>query len=222
MTTYPFIPVSFTRLSDAEMIEESKIFFNKMKMRRTVRDYSFDAIPKVVIENAIRSAGTSPSGANMQPWHFVVVTNPDIRTKIRNAAEIEEYKFYNQRASKEWLEALAPLGTDKDKPFLESASCLIVIFSKKFSHTKTGKRQKNYYTAESVGIASGILIAALHCAGVAMLTHTPSPMRFLNNILHRPTNERPYLLLVAGFPTSNAMMPDIARHNLNEIATFIE
>lgn len=193
-----------------------------MQSRRTVRDYSSRKIPKAIIENAIRTAGTAPSGANMQPWHFVVVTKPETRTRIRNAAEAEEREFYNHRASKEWLDALAPLGTNEHKPFLESASCLIAIFLKKFSYTENGKRLKNYYPAESVGIASGFLIAALHCAGVAMLTHTPSPMRFLNEILERPKDERPYLLLVAGFPTLDAMVPDIGRYDLANIATFVE
>ena len=158
----------------------------------------------------------------MQPWHFVVVTKPETRTRIRKAAEAEEREFYNHRASKEWLDALAPLGTNEHKPFLESASCLIAIFLKKFSYTENGRKLKNYYPAESVGIASGFLIAALHYAGVAMLTHTPSPMRFLNEILERPKDERPYLLLVAGFPTEDATVPDISRYDLTEIATFVE
>ena len=158
----------------------------------------------------------------MQPWHFVIVTKPETRTQIRKAAEAEEHEFYTHRASKEWLDALAPLGTNEHKPFLESASCLIAIFLKKFSYTAKGTKLKNYYPAESVGIASGLLIAALHYAGVAMLTHTPSPMRFLNEILERPKDERPYLLLVAGFPTKDATVPDIGRYGLKDIATFVE
>ena len=157
-----------------------------------------------------------------QPWHFVVVTKTGTRTRIREAAEAEEHEFYTHRASKEWLDALAPLGTNEEKPFLESASCLIAIFLKKFSYTENGTKLKNYYPAESVGIASGLLIAALHYAGVAMLTHTPSPMRFLNEILERPKDERPYLLLVAGFPTADAAVPDISRYDLKDIATFLE
>ena len=193
-----------------------------MGSRRTVRDYSPRKIPKTVIENAIRTAGTAPSGANMQPWHFVIVTKPETRTRIRKAAEAEEHEFYTHRASKEWLDALAPLGTNEHKPFLESASCLIAIFLKKFSYTANGKKLKNYYPAESVGIASGLLITALHYAGVAMLTHTPSPMRFLNEILERPKDERPYLLLVAGFPMKDVAVPDISRYDLKDIATFVE
>ena len=174
-----------------------------------------------MIENAIRSAGTAPSGANMQPWHFVVVTNQDTRCRIRVAAEAEEREFYTHRASQQWLEALAPLGTNEHKPFLVSASCLIAIFLKKFSYDANGHRLKNYYTSESVGIATGLLINALHNAGVATLTHTPSPMRFLNEILERPSEERPFLLLVAGFATEKAMVPDIARLDLAQIMTTI-
>ena len=158
----------------------------------------------------------------MQPWHFVVVTRPEIRTRIRKAAETEEHEFYTHRASKEWLNALAPLGTNEHKPFLESASCLIAIFLRKFTYTENGSKLKNYYPAESVGIACGLLIASLHYAGIAMLTHTPSPMRFLNEILERPKDERPYLLLAAGFPTQDAMVPDIDRYDLADIATFVE
>ena len=186
-----------------------------------MRDYSARKIPPVVIENAIRSAGTAPSGANMQPWHFVVVTNQDTRCRIRVAAEAEEREFYTHRASQQWLEALAPLGTNEHKPFLVSASCLIAIFLKKFSYDVNGHRLKNYYTSESVGIATGLLINALHNAGVATLTHTPSPMRFLNEILERPSEERPFLLLVAGFATEKAMVPDIARLDLPQIMTTI-
>ena len=222
MTNFPFVPLDFCFSSDETIAERSKDFFNRMESRRTVRDYSPRKLPKTVIENAIRTAGAAPSGANMQPWHFVVVTEPGTRTRIREAAEAEEHEFYAHRASREWLDALAPLGTNEDKPFLESASCLIAIFLKKFSYTENGRRLKNYYPAESVGIASGLLIAALHYAGIAMLTHTPSPMRFLNEILERPKDERPYLLLVAGFPTQDAMVPDIGRYGLADISTFIE
>ena len=218
---YPFIPLTFESLPDEHIIERSNNFLETMSSRRTVRDYSSRAIPPSVIKNAIRTAGTAPSGANMQPWHFVVVTNPGVRTRIREAAEAEEIEFYTHRASAEWLEALAPLGTDQNKPFLESASCLIAIFLKKFSGPKNGKRQKNYYTSESVGIASGMLISALHYSGIATLTHTPSPMRFLNDILERPKDERPYLLLVAGFPERGAMVPDIKRHELEQVASFV-
>ena len=222
MTTFPFIPLVFDHSSDEAIAKRSNKFFYRMESRRTVRDYSSRKIPKNVIENAIRTAGTAPSGANMQPWHFVVVTKPETRTRIRKAAEAEEREFYNHRASREWLDALAPLGTNEHKPFLESASCLIAIFLRKFSYTENGRKLQNDYPAESVGIASGLLIAALHYAGVAMLTHTPSPMRFLNEILERPKDERPYLLVVAGFPTKDATVPDIGRYDLTDIATFVE
>jgi nitroreductase len=222
MTNFPFVPLAFDYSNNQTITERSEDFFYRMGSRRTVRDYSPRKIPKAVIENAIRTAGTAPSGANMQPWHFVVVTKPEIRTQIRNAAEAEEREFYAHRASREWLDALAPLGTNEHKPFLESASCVIAIFLKKFSYTKNGTKLKNYYPAESVGIASGLLIAALHYAGVAMLTHTPSPMRFLNKILERPKDERPFLLLVVGFPTQDATVPDIGRYDLTDIATFVE
>ena len=219
---YPFIPLEFEFISDKKINERSYKFLEIMKKRRTVRDYSSRPIPRKIIENAIKAAGSAPSGANMQPWHFVVVTNPEVRTKIRQAAELEEQKFYSHRASQEWLDALAPLGTNDEKLFLESASCVICIFLKKFSGEKNGKKVKNYYTSESVGIATGILITALHYSGIATLTHTPNPMRFLNKILGRPNDEKPYLLLVAGFPTTNTLIPDIKRRDLSTISTFLD
>ena len=222
MVGFPFVPYQFNTFSDEEILERSTTFLEQMAARRTIRDYSPRKISRVVIENLIRTAGTAPSGANMQPWHFVVVTKPETRSRIRQAAEAEEHEFYTHRASQEWLEALKPLGTNEHKPFLESASCLIVVFLKKFSYDRNGKKFKNYYPSESVGIATGILITALHHVGLATLTHTPSPMSFLNDILQRPKDERPYLLLVAGFPEQTAIVPDIRRHELSEIATFIE
>jgi nitroreductase len=203
------------------MERRTAAFLATMRTRRTVRDYSSRKIPQTVIENAIRVAGTAPSGANMQPWHFVLVTRPEIRHRIRKAAEAEEREFYTHRASQQWLDALAPLGTNEDKPFLESASCLIAIFLKKFSRDAEGRRLKNYYTSESVGIATGMLITALHNAGVATLTHTPSPMRFLNDILGRPRDERPFVLLVAGFAAEHATVPDIQRQDLSEILSTV-
>ena len=217
-----FISLDFVERTDDYIITRSTVFLQLIQKRRSVRDYSAREIPRQVIENAIRAAGSAPSGANMQPWHFVVVTDPAVRARIRAAAEQEEHEFYNHRASAEWLEALAPLGTDESKPFLETASCLIVIFLKKFSFNASGKQFKNYYTMESVGIASGFLIAALHDAGVATLTHTPSPMRFLNEILDRPNSERAVMVLVAGLPSEDATVPDIARLPLEEIASFID
>ena len=168
------------------------------------------------------AAGTAPNGANRQPWHFVVVSNPDIKKRIREAAEKEEEAFYSGRAPDDWLEALAPLGTDANKPFLETAPYLIVIFAQTYELSKDGGKTKNYYVQESVGIATGLLITAIHEAGLVSLTHTPSPMGFLNEILGRPLNERPYLILVVGYPDKEAQVPDISKKSLDEIATFIE
>ncbi len=202
------------------MQAEALEFYRIMARRRSVREFSDQPVPQSVLENAIRAAGTAPSGANMQPWHFVVVQDPAIKNRIREAAEIEERELYDHRASDEWLQALAPLGTDANKPFLETAPALIAIFLKKFSLDADGARHKNYYTAESVGIATGILITALHRAGLATLTHTPSPMKFLGDILERPAHERAYILLVCGYPAADVTVPDIERRPLDEIATF--
>lgn len=169
----------------------------------------------------MRNAGTAPNGANMQPWHFVIVSDPAIKRQIRLAAEAEEQEFYQNRAPAEWLAALAPLGTDAHKPFLETAPYLITIFAQSYGLLPDGRKVKHYYAQESVGIATGFLIAALHYAGLATLTHTPSPMNFLNDILGRPANERPFLLLVVGYPAANAQVPDIRKKPLAEIATFL-
>jgi iodotyrosine deiodinase len=192
-----------------------------MKKRRSVRDFSDQPVPEEVIRNAISAAGTSPSGANQQPWHFVVVSDPKIKREIKEAAEIEERAFYQERAPDEWLNALQALGTDEHKPFLEIAPYLIVIFLKKTTTDENGIAHKNYYPTESVGIATGILIAALHLSGLATLTHTPSPMKFLNKILGRPDNERPFLVLVTGYPNENAKVPRISKYSLDEITTFV-
>ncbi|WP_444887879.1 nitroreductase family protein [Microbulbifer sp. JMSA008] len=216
-----FQPLDFTSLDDDEMRRRAGDFFRLMRRRRSVRDFSVKPVPREVIEDAVRAAGSAPSGANMQPWHFVVVENAEVKRRIRLAAEEEEREFYQRRASEEWLNALEPLGTDAHKPFLETAPYLIAIFLKKFSSAENGERLKNYYTAESVGIATGILIAALHNAGVATLTHTPSPMKFLNEILGRPIQEKPYMILVAGLPAEGAQVPAIGRKPLDEIADFI-
>jgi len=174
-----------------------------------------------VIENCIRTAGTAPSGANLQPWHFVVVSDSKIKKRIRFAAEKEEKEFYTNRAPKEWLDALAPLGTNEQKPFLEKAPHLIAIFAKSYDILPDGRKVKQYYSQESTGIACGILITAIHNAGLVSLTHTPSPMNFLNEILGRPNNERPFLLLVVGYPAKDAKVPDIQKKILEEIASFI-
>lgn len=220
MTETEFEPLEFTEISPEEMISTSRSFYLDVKRRRTVREFSDRPIPDDVIKNAILAAGTAPSGANQQPWHFVVVTNPETKREIREAAEIEERAFYQGRASDEWLKALQPLGTDENKPFLEIAPCLIVIFLKKTTTDENGIEYKNYYTTESVGIATGILITALHLSGLVTLTHTPSPMKFLNKILGRPDSERPFLVLVTGYPSRNALVPMISKYKLDQITTF--
>jgi len=217
-----FVPLDFSPQEEVAMQQQARDFYQLMSKRRSVRDFSDKPIPASVLEDAILAAGTAPSGANMQPWHFVVVENSAIKAKIREAAEVEERELYENRASKEWLDALAPLGTDANKPFLEAAPALIAIFLKKATIDAEGQKHKNYYTSESVGIASGVLITALHQAGLSTLTHTPSPMKFLTEILQRPSNERPFLLLVVGYPTEAALVPNIQRLPLSDIATFLK
>jgi len=202
------------------MRRRAREFLERMRLRRTVRDFAPDPVPLEVIEDAIRTAGTAPNGANHQPWHFAVVTAPEVRAEIRRRAEEEEAAFYEDRAPQEWLDALAPLGTDADKPFLEVAPVLIAIFAQSWAPDGEGGRRKNYYVTESVGIATGMLITALHLAGLATLTHTPSPMKFLNEVLDRPDNERPFLLLVVGHPAEGAEVPDISKKSLDDIASF--
>jgi len=203
-----------------EMIERSKDFYSQIRRRRTIRDFSDRPVPRKVIENCLLSAGTAPNGANLQPWHFSVVEDSGIKSRIRSAAEKEEEEFYNGKAPQAWLDALAPLGTDSSKPFLEHAPYLIVIFSKSHEVRDDGSTVKHYYANESVGIATGFLIAALHDAGLATLTHTPSPMKFLNDILGRPSHERPFVLLVVGYPAADATVPMISKKPLGEIAKF--
>ena len=202
------------------MLERSAKFYQKMKARRTVRDFSARPVPREIIENCLRTAGTSVSGANQQPWHFAVVSDPEIKKAIRVAAEKEEQLFYGKKAPQDWLDALAPLGTDANKPFLETAPYLIAIFQQRFGENADGGKAKHYYPTESVGIATGMLITALHEAGLASLTHTPSPMAFLSEILGRPRSERPFLLLVVGYPAEDAHVPAIGKKPLDEIATF--
>ena len=201
--------------------KRSQTFYTLIKKRRSIREFSSKKINDNIIKNAIKSAGTAPNGANLQPWHFVVIKNKKIKKEIRKAAEKEEEKFYNKIAPIEWLKALEPLGTDANKEFLEDAPILIAIFEKKFSTNKNIKI-KNYYVKESVGIATGILITALHCAGLCMLTHTPNPMTFLNKILNRPRNEKPFVLLVVGFPKKNCRVPKFAsqKKSLNKISSW--
>ena len=215
-----FIKLEYEAPTADVMSQQSATFLSLMQQRRTVRDFSTNDVPESVIKNAIATAATAPSGANMQPWHFVAVSNAETKRKIRIAAEEEERALYEHRASKEWLDALAPIGTDANKPFLETAPWLIAIFSQKFTIDSEGKKHKNYYTPESVGIATGFLIAALHNAGLATLTHTPSPMTFLRTTLGRPDHEKPFLLLVTGYPSEDAMVPDITRKPLENILSF--
>ena len=191
----------------AEMIERARHFHHNMQRRRSVRDFDTRAVPREVIEQCLLAAGTAPSGANQQPWFFSVITDPEHKRKVRQAAEAEERSFYNERAPQEWLDALAPLGTDSNKPFLEDAPVLIAIFAQKYGVHDDGERFSHYYVPESVGIASGFLIAALHYAGLATLTHTPNPMRFLNQLCARPGSEKPVILLVAGYPKPGCQVP---------------
>lgn len=216
-----FKPLKFTEYQQEEMRDRAAAFYSEMSTRRTVRQYTERPVPRIIIEDCLRAAGTAPSGANMQPWQFIVIQDAQIKSKIRQAAEKEEAEFYAARASQEWLEALAPLGTDEHKPFLEIAPYLIAIFVESYGMSPSGKRVKHYYATESVGIATGMLIAALHHAGLATLTHTPSPMGFLNQILGRPENERPFLLLVVGYPTDDARVPVIDKKPLEEFVTFV-
>ena len=190
-----------------EMVDRARAFYENMRRRRTVRDFSDRPVPREVIEYALLAAGTAPSGANLQPWHFTVITAPETKRRIREEAEVEERDFYNGRAPQEWLDALAPLGTDEHKAFLETAPVLITIFGQRSSEGPDGRRVKNYYVPESVGIATGFLIAALHEAGLVTLTHTPSPMGFLNESCGRPESEKPYILLVVGYPAQDCTVP---------------
>ncbi|MEE9169496.1 MAG: nitroreductase family protein [bacterium] len=223
MKKYRFIPLpGYREYTPAEMKRRVAEFYDDVRRRRTVRDYSDRPVPREVIENCLLAAGTAPNGANRQPWHFVVVSNPKLKKVIREAAEKEEKEFYEHRAPEEWLEALAPLGTSAEKPFLEAAPYLIVVFAQSYEVTQDGRKLKNYYVNESVGIATGILITAIHQSGLASLTHTPSPMGFLNQLLKRPSNERPYLILVVGYPKKGATVPDIRKKTLKEFITFVE
>lgn len=215
------IALDFQGYPEAEMLERAKSFFTMMKRRRTVRTFSDRPVPQAVIEACLQAASTAPSGANMQPWHFVVISDPEIKQRIRIAAEVEERAFYDHRAPEEWLNALKSIGTDSQKPFLETAPYLIAIFAQRHHLDHKGQPVKHYYVTESVGIATGMLITACHNAGLATLTHTPSPMGFLNQILGRPEYERPFLLLVVGYPTEDATVPDIKRKRLEDFATFI-
>ena len=216
-----FIPYkNYKSYSIEEMKKRSQVFLENIKERRTIRNFSEKPVPKEIIENCLRAASSAPSGANRQPWHFSVVSDSETKKKIREAAEKEEKKLYSGRAPDEWLEALEPLGTDENKPFLELAPYLIIIFSESYGLDVEGKKIKNYYVSESVGIATGLLITALHNAGLATLTHTPSPMNFLREILGRGENERAFLILVTGFPADDAEVPNIRKKSFEEYTSF--
>lgn len=218
----PFVALTGYQQFDADtMTSRALAFYEDVRRRRTVRDFSDRPVPRAVIEHCIRAAGTAPNGANLQPWHFVAVSDPAVKRRIREGAEEEERAFYGGKAPQEWLDALAPLGTDAHKPFLETAPWLIVIFAESYGELPDGRKVKHYYTQESVGIATGILITAVHHAGLVSLTHTPSPMGFLNEILDRPARERAFLILVVGHPADGATVPDITKKPLDAIATFI-
>lgn len=224
MTDIPSRPLDFTEKPEAEMRAEARAFYEDLKRRRTVREFSGRDVPREIIENAILAAGTAPSGANHQPWHFSVIGKGEVRTRLREAAEAEERAFYTEKASAEWLEALAPLGTDDHKPYLEIAPWLIAVFAQRRGGVTAGENKKNYYVSESVGIACGFLLAALHRAGLVTLTHTPNPMGFLSEICGRPENEKPYMLIVAGYPAEGATVPEHAliKKPLSDICDFIE
>ncbi|MFQ5945350.1 MAG: nitroreductase family protein [Anaerolineae bacterium] len=222
MTDPNFVPLEeYRKYPEGEMRRRATDFYMEMKRRRTVRHFSERPVPREIIEDCLRAASTAPSGANMQPWNFVVVIDPEIKRRIRQAAEEEERSFYQDRAPDDWLEALQPLGTDEHKPFLETAPYLIVIFAQSYGVAENGQRIKHYYVSESVGIATGILITAIHQTGLASLTHTPSPMGFLNEILGRPASERPFLILVVGYPAEDAVVPVIAKKGLSDVARFV-
>jgi nitroreductase len=217
-----FVPLSsYVERPVEEMRHRAVEFRDEMERRRSVRFFSDRPVPRDIVEQCLRAAGTAPSGANLQPWHFVAVADAAVKRRIREAAEREERAFYHGRAPQEWLDALAPLGTDEHKPYLEIAPWLIAVFAESYGALPDGRRVKHYYVSESVGIATGFLLAALHHAGLAALTHTPSPMGFLNRVLDRPRHERAYLLVVAGYPAPDARVPDIGRKRLEDIATFV-
>ena len=216
-----FKKLDFKEFSKEEMLARSTSFLNDIVSRRTVREFSDRPVPIEVIENCIKSAASAPSGANKQPWQFVIVQDPEVKSKIREAAEVEEKEFYDHRATKEWLEDLNQFGTDWHKPFLEIAPYLIVVFRQIYDVEDDGSHRKNYYVSESVGIASGFLLAALHNAGLATLTHTPSPMNFLGEILERPANEKAYHLIPVGYPDDDAKVPEITKKPFDEISTKV-
>ncbi len=222
MSEHGSVPLEFVEYGPAEMAERSRSFYEDMLRRRSVREFDERPIPRGVIERSLRAAGTAPSGANMQPWHFVVVSDPETKRRIRALSEEAERGFYEERASEEWLRALEPLGTDASKPFLEEAPALIVVFTENHSVDERGEKHKTYYPMESVGIATGVLITALHLSGLATLVYTPAPMGFLREVLGRPDTERPFLVLAVGYPKEGCTVPSVDRKPLERIATFVD
>ncbi len=221
-TRYPFIPYKREFVDANQLVQRSKELYQFMDTRRSVREFADTPVPREVIENIVKTASTAPSGAHMQPWTFCVVSNKELKSKIREAAEKEEFESYHKRMSEEWLEDLAPLGTDWNKPFLDIAPWIIIVFKKSYGLLPDGTKKKYYYVNESVGLASGFLISAIHNAGLVTLTHTPSPMNFLSELLNRPENEKPFLLLPIGYPATDAMVPDLERKSLDEVCVFYE
>ena len=216
------IPLDFERLGPDAMHERAEAFYAQMKKRRSVRFFSDEAVPRALIEKAIQTASTAPSGAHQQPWTFVAVSAPDVKRQIREAAEQEEYAGYHGRMSEEWLDALAPIGTDWQKPFLETVPWIVVLFAQSYGLTEAGEKRKHYYVSESCGIAAGLFIAALHQMGLATLTHTPSPMGFLRDVLGRPGHERPFILFPVGYPAGDATVPALDRKPLGEVSVWVE
>ncbi len=219
-SAYDPIPLNFTEYPPDQMRERAAWFYELMTQRRSVREFADRPVPRDLIEDAIRTAGTAPSGANRQPWRFVAIDDPDLKREIREAAEEEEKEFYENRATEEWKEALAPLGTDWRKPYLETAPWIVVCFAEQYGVDEDGEKTKNYYVQESVGIACGLFITAIHHMGLATLTHTPAPMNFLGEILNRPGNERPYILFPVGYPAENATVPNLDTKPLEEIVQW--
>jgi iodotyrosine deiodinase len=215
-----FVPLEFVRRPLSETLDRARDFYAEMNRRRTTRHFSAEAVPRQAIELAIRTAGTAPSGAHQQPWTFVAIADPALKAKIREAAELEEHEFYHHRAPADWLEALAPLGTDEHKPHLTDAPWLVVLFRKAHGVNPDGTKRTYYYTQESCGIAAGLFIAAVHRMGLVTLTHTPNPMGFLGEVLNRPSNEKAFLVMPVGYPAAGAMVPKLVRKSLDEIAVW--
>ncbi len=219
---HPFVPLAFERLPEDEMLRRARGFYAEMNRRRTTRHFSGEPVPRELIEHAVLTAGTAPSGAHQQPWTFVVVGDPEIKRRMREAAEEEERINYGGRMPAEWVEALAPLGTDAMKEHITTAPYVVVLFRQTYGIRPDGTRRTHYYTTESCGIAAGLFIAAVHRMGLATLTHTPSPMGFLSELLQRPANEKPFLLMPVGYPAPDARVPDLARKPLDEIAVWFD